>query len=232
MVFEGEKTEKSIFESLNKYYINEDGNEITIAVFCNNIYNLYREIKDDEFLDVFVLLKENEKNTEALRELERTDISQIYFFFDYDGHDTQASDDDLEKVLTLFQEETENGKLFLSYPMIESIKHLNDDVDFQNIVVNAKEKRYKELVDSEAGNKYKQIKNYSKEDWKKVINLHLKKLGYILTDDFQVLNFITPQSEIFKKQQEKYINKNGTVAVLSAFPIFIAEYCSLDILDD
>lgn len=227
MVFEGEKTEKAIFSSLNKYYLNEDGHEITIAVYCNNIYSLYHEIKDDPYLDIFMLLKENENNMEVLSELERDDISQIYFFFDYDGHDTQASDSDLKELLKLFKEETEHGKLYLSYPMVESIKHLNDNVSFQDVTVCAQEKRYKELVDKEAGNSYKQIKKYSEDDWKEIIIIHLKKLGYILTDNFEILETTNSQLIIFEKQQEKYINKNNTIAVLSAFPIFISEYSDI-----
>jgi len=45
-------------------------------------------------------------------------------------------------MLELFHDEFEHGKLFISYPMVEAIKHLKDGVNFKDTVAIS-EKPYK-----------------------------------------------------------------------------------------
>jgi hypothetical protein len=54
-VFEGERTAKQITKSLTQYFINE--NTIVQCAYCAEIYQLYRQISNDEDLDTFELLK-------------------------------------------------------------------------------------------------------------------------------------------------------------------------------
>ena len=120
-VFEGEKTENQITASFINHFFN-DKLVITCA-FCAEIYQLHRALAEDEDLDTFALLKEIPQNKEILKEFTRDDFAEIYLFFDYDGHSTLASDDSLVDMLKIFNVETNLGKLFISYPMVESIKH-------------------------------------------------------------------------------------------------------------
>ncbi|MFV0520881.1 MAG: hypothetical protein ACK5MI_00405 [Mangrovibacterium sp.] len=85
-VFEGARTESCIFRSLKKVFF-EDSAVIKCA-FCNNIYNLYKQVNKDKDLDTFQLLKEREQNKNELSKYKRNDFGEIYLFFDYDGHDT------------------------------------------------------------------------------------------------------------------------------------------------
>ena len=89
-VFEGEKTEDQIIDSLKKFYFNQE--MIITCAYCNNIYNLYKQLHTDEDLDTFNLLKDIPINKQNLKEYKRTDFAEIYLFFDYDGHDTMADD--------------------------------------------------------------------------------------------------------------------------------------------
>ena len=50
-------------------------------------------------------------------------------FFDYDGHAPLADDEKIKELLILFNEETSFGKLYISYPMIEALKHINESKD-------------------------------------------------------------------------------------------------------
>ena len=101
---------------------------------------------------------------------------KIYLFFDYDGHDPIADDDNLQEVLNFFNEETASGKIFISYPMIEALKHYSDSIDFQHLKVKAKEKiHYKRVVNNEAKNELKDFTIYTKEIWIQLIEIHLKK---------------------------------------------------------
>lgn len=222
-VFEGEKTEDQLVNSLTKFFFNE--NTLVKCAFCAEIYQLHKAIAKDSDLDTFTLLKEIPQNKEVLRDFNRNDFAEIYLFFDYDGHSTLADDNSMEEMLELFNEETESGKLLISYPMVESLKHLSDKIDFKSLKVNAKKNiKYKQIVGAECDNQYLQFSKYSKEIWKKILENHLKKMNYIVNDEFQFPDINYTQYIIFKNQKEKYIDVDSTVAVLSGFPVFIFDY--------
>jgi len=119
-VFEGKKTEVQIFSNLKKYFLNESTNTNLIAVYCQTIYNLYQELDNDSDLDLFTIIKEKIVDKYKLQYISSKNVSEIYLFFDYDGHAPNASQSKLENMLTLFNEETELGKLYISYPMVEA----------------------------------------------------------------------------------------------------------------
>lgn len=145
-VFEGEKTEKQIVNSLiNSHIINE---ELILYAFCGDIYQFYDKIKSYPFdginettYDIFTDLKNLSENID-LKNIKRKEISGIYLFFDYDGHSNYATDEKISQILNFFNEETENGKLFISYPMVEALKHIQSIYDFKNTYVDCK-KKYK-----------------------------------------------------------------------------------------
>lgn len=222
-VFEGEKTEDQIVASFTKHIFN-DKTVITCA-FCAEIYQLHRALVDDEDLDTFSLLKDIPNNKEILKDFTRDDFAEIYLFFDYDGHSTLASDNALFEMLDIFDEETDLGKLYISYPMVESIKHFSEELDFKNLKVEAKKNiKYKKLVSEEADKKYLQFSKYTIEIWKLLIINHLSKMNYIVTDEYILPNESSTQRDIFKNQKVKYIDKDSTISVLSGFPVFMFDY--------
>jgi hypothetical protein len=222
-VFEGESTEDKLVKSLTKFFFKEK--TFIKCAFCAEIYQLHKAISKDPDLDTFSLLKDKPLNVEVLKEYNRNDFAEIYLFFDYDGHSTLADDNSLELMLEMFNEETESGKLLISYPMVESIKHLSNEIDFKSLTVKAKENiRYKQIVGSECSSEYLQFSKYSKEIWKELIENHLNKMNFIVNNNFDFPTENYSQSIIFKNQREKYIDIDSTVAVLSGFPIFIFDY--------
>ncbi|MBD3724738.1 MAG: hypothetical protein IE891_08170 [Flavobacteriaceae bacterium] len=222
-VFEGEKTEAQLVNSLSNFFFNE--NVVIKCAFCAEIYQLHNAISKDNDLDTFTLLKEIPQNKEILSEFDRNDFAEIYLFFDYDGHSTLANDDDLLLMLELFNEETESGKLLISYPMVESIKHFSDKIDFKHLKVNAKENiKYKSIVNSDCDNIYQNFSKYTFEIWKFLIVNHLNKMNFIVNDDFSFPKENYNQYEIFKNQLDKYVKIDSTISVLSSFPIFLFDY--------
>jgi hypothetical protein len=127
------KRKKSITDNLTKFFVNE--NTIVTCAYCTTIYKMYVEISEDEYLDTFSLVKDIEQNKDSLKDFKRTDFSQIYMFFDYDGHVTNASDKKLNDLLEFFNEETEKGKLYISYPMVEALKHIENFDSFKDLKV-------------------------------------------------------------------------------------------------
>jgi len=226
-VFEGEKTEKQITNNLTKYFINE--NTIVQCAFCTDIYRLHREIAEDDDLDTFVLLKNKQQNLVALSGYNRDDFAEIYMFFDYDGHAPLADDEKVKEMLDFFNEETSTGKLFISYPMVEALKHYSDSTDFEQLKVKAKENvKYKNIVHLNSNARLRDYTAYTKEIWIDLIALHLKKMNFITNDEFSLPQENVSQYNIFRKQLEKYINVDSTVSVLSSFPIFLFDYYGFD----
>jgi hypothetical protein len=226
-VFEGKKTEKLIVSNLQTFFVNE--NTIVKCVYGAEIYQIYKEIVADENLDTFNLIKErNIENKAILHSYTRDDFAEIYMFFDYDGHATLADDNKLKELLEFFKEETDKGKLYVSYPMAEALKHICDYETFKDLTVECKKNiSYKNIVHDSCIKSLKSLihcNSYNLETWKQLINVHLKKMNFVVNDSFTLPGDIISQFIIFSKQLEKYININSTVAVLSAFPVFLHDY--------
>lgn len=222
-VFEGEKTEKIITDNLTQFHVNENTN--IQCAFCADVYQLYEKICNDPDLDTFTILKNRTQNSTILAGYNRSDFAEIYLFFDYDGHATNASDETILDLVRFFNEETDIGKIYFSYPMIEAIKHLSPTIDFKNLKVPATVNiNYKSLVASVGSNHLKNLNSLTESNWKELIEIHLKKMNFIVNNSFTLPSSIKSQLEIFNNQLTKYIQVDSTVAVLSAFPIFIYDY--------
>ncbi|EIU7824648.1 hypothetical protein QU232_004249 [Vibrio vulnificus] len=224
-IFEGQVTEHDIVKNMQQFYLKpEDDNVFILSSHCGHIYSLYHKLKNDEDLDVFHLIKSMPVNS-VLKDIKRKSISEIYLFFDYDGHDPQATDNKLKEMLNFFDEETENGKLYISYPMVEALKHIPENGTFEELVVTAKENiHYKSLVPNEIHRDYNSLKKYDIDKWKELNSLHLKKANKIVNDSFSLPNTNIEPVEIFEKQLIKHITPNNQVSVLSAFPCFLLDY--------
>lgn len=243
-VFEGVKSEQKIIQKLESNFFKKS-NAIKCA-FDAEIYQLYEKMKaEDGFpIDLVNLLKErSEDNRKELENYNRDSFESIYLFFDYDAHSSLADDEKLKKMLSFFNNETENGMLYISYPMVEAIRHfdIDNEDEFKDYTVKCKgrncqsidkcenkdsclrEPHYKTFI----GNNFPQMSNLNNFDynlWIKIIRVHLKKMNYIVNNDFSFPPNIQQQLTIFENQLEKYINSNcPKVAVLSAFPLFVLD---------
>jgi len=226
-VFEGSKTEEQITNNLTQFFVNENTN--VQCAFCADVYQLYEKIYNDPDLDMFTILKNRAQNDVILSGFKRNDFAEIYLFFDYDGHATNASDQIILDLVQFFDEETDAGKIYISYPMVESIKHLSSSIDFENLKVAAKENiNYKNLVHTDGADYLQDLSSLTIENWKEIIEMHLKKMNFIVNDSFSIPLSLITQFAIFRNQLSKYIDNDSTIAVLSAFPIFIFDYYGYD----
>ncbi len=248
-VFEGVRAESKYVDMLEKNFL---GKRISVkCVYDAEIYQLYKILKEEEFdVDLVELLKErNKENAELLRDYNRDSFAYIYLFFDYDAHSTLADDEKIEEMLKFFNNETENGLLYISYPMLEAIRHYKDMQSFKELTVKCKrancpymdecdevevclkEPHYKNVSASECQPQLTNINKYTKEVWQELIRAHVSKMNYLIHDVFELPQQIESQSNIFSKQLEKHINhKCPKVAVLSAFPIYALDYYGAETL--
>lgn len=234
LVFEGQKTEVLAWDSMSQFFLKDlNDNTIVYGIYGNEIYSLYNKIIKDTDLDLFTLIKENPLNAELLSEIKKDEVSEIFLFFDYDGHVSGATDAQLQSMIELFCEETENGKLYISYPMVEALKHLNPDTPFANVNVQCKTKiNYKGIVAQEGDISYRHFHRISEDQWKFIINEHCKKLNFLMDNNFTFPTQYFEQPSILKKQIEEHITPRNEVAVLSGFPIFILDYYGSEKLQD
>ena len=246
-VFEGARAESMYVDKLEQNFL---GNRISVkCVYDAEIYQLYKRLKAEEFaFDMVNLLKErNEDNAAILRDYTRDSFAYIYLFFDYDAHSTMADDGKLEEMLKFFNNETENGQLYISYPMLEAIRHYKDMESFKELTVKCKrsncpykndcenveacmgEPHYKTISAQECRPQLTNINQYTKEICQELIRAHVSKMNYLVHDVFDLPDQIESQSTIFEKQQKKHINhKCPEVAVLSAFPIYVLDYYGVE----
>jgi len=68
--------------------------------------------------------------------------------------------------------------------------------------------------------------------WNTLITQHSKKANFIVNDEFEFPTDFIEQLTIFEHQKKNYIDKEGKVAVLSAFPIILMDYYGISTLKE
>ncbi|WP_019298965.1 hypothetical protein [Lactococcus garvieae] len=243
---EGEILDVRISKEIERFFLNNETN-LKIIPYKTNIYNLYKQLKDDDFeTDIISVLEERDGENPFFNSFDSIgDISEIYLFFDYDGHNYQDQRDckeigteQLLEMLNFFDNETEQGKLYISYPMIEAIHHCSlldtSQLIYNAQCINAFSKRHIN------GMKYKTIskldkdlllvgeEHYSEEEWLCIITNFLwgisylgDREGFIPYSEYQ--NGYSPLG-IFEKQNTNYISTSEKILILSGYPQFILDY--------
>ena len=127
-IFEGTKREPRLFKTLEYLFFPKNCEHI-VCSYGNNIYNLYKRMSETDFdEDIVAILMEKyrEEGVGSFAGIEkRSDISEVYLFFDYDIHNQNLTktlalcdlNEQLQKMLDFFTDETEHGKLYINYPM-------------------------------------------------------------------------------------------------------------------
>ncbi len=231
LVFEGSKREPQILDSFRKNYLHGESRTLFHVCYEAEVYQLWQSLKDDPDVSLIRELQFREQKLGKPSGIPYEKVTDIFLFFDYDGQSSLASDRDMADMLRYFQDSntmTGNGLLYLSYPMVEAIRHLAPGIDFSQVVVNAKitGAEYKKLS---ACSDYQHLKKLEKADWDFINAEHYKKAHFIVCGSWalpanQATLATLNQSGIFAAQLKKYIQSRQEIAVLSAFPFFIVEY--------
>ena len=261
-LFEGSDTEPGIFEATVPVML-PDSNFVrsgkgVVCVYGTHIYTLYSRLKSDPGLDLVGLLMEHPDKYPALRDaLADTEVSAeafeaIYLLFDYDGHVNMPRTADgshlegdaaLKEMFDFFDDASENGKLLISYPMVEAIKHLSAEPSTHHDIVTAKCKGphcpNSECPDRHDRSKCPKVREYYKglvnnlhphrcrtadikaAEWAGIFMCHLK-VGQLICG---LTDSLPSQQSIFNSQIRNFISRRcPQVAVLSGFPYLYADY--------
>lgn len=256
-VFEGKKTEPNLFKTIEKLYF-PNNNDRKVCCFGYNIYELYKLMNESDFTEDLITVirsKLSSQNKHSIPDdADVSDFSEIFLFFDYDFHNKNLTPEELDKqlqnMLEFFDDETDNGKLYINYPMVESIKCTNklpdsefvnykatrlDCSNFKNYITFAYpfykstdffmfsiDGKTKEIREPISKEKFEFVLN----NWNFLKEQNIKKANFICNDkyDYPEKSDMINQQFVFKKQKENFIDKEDCVAILSSFPLFLYEY--------
>lgn len=228
LVFEGDRTEPAILSSLKSSYFDGTTTTIVHAAYCTDIYRLWRDVqKEGDDLDLIELIRDkSDRNKKLLAGIKRHMVSQTFLFFDYDGHAPCASDAVIKRMLAHFDNESGRGKLYISYPMVEAIKHIKRNANFCEATFQTKIGGYKNHVSRSTD--FLHVKKFNSSTWQYINLENYKKANFLVRGNrgkptYKKTQHLT-QERIFYCQEYKHIQPHGRVAVLSAFPFFIVEY--------
>ena len=240
-VFEGARAEPNIFKSLNRLYFRQE--EVRIVSCKHDLPTLYKHLVENDY-DLFRTLPLEENDIDIPKD-KRIDtlFSQIFLFFDYDFQHRGGLDyvnDILDEMLDYFDDETENGKLYINYPMVESLKYTKQmpDEEYYKYTVTREDcanHRFKGMAEAFA---YPQAKAYKFIDldktnesevlnnWELLKLQNVKKANYIVNGkiDLPKCKEYINQKSLFVVQKAKYVTPSESVSILNSFPIFLFDY--------
>lgn len=257
-IFEG-KDDKTYFESIKRLFFPEKS-ETFVCTYNSNIYSLYTKLKNHDALngklevDTVSVFKEilTEKGDNTLKEIREDEVSEIYLFFDYDFQEKsrtlEKNNKRLSEMLDYFTDETGNGKLYINYPMVESLRYTKElpDNDYWSYTVSrqrCQEESFKHQVHefsfyksnleylvltikpADDETKIQQKVDTAKTNWLHLVTMNTSKANYICNNKNELPEEVNSQKEIYDNQLAKYVNtEECKVAILNAFPIFLFDY--------
>ena len=205
-----------------------------------NLYMLWNEIKDEPNIDIIEYLRErSESINETLDSLNSDDFSEVYLFFDLDAQQDNIKYNGIDQLIEIiksmlctFDNETDKGKLYISYPMCEAYSDYIPDTCktfTSNCYQNPFSKDYKNRVGNNNPNAI--LTHLTIKKISEMIGCYLDRItclhntteafDYAKAKSISVLDIFYKQSELLKKE---------LVIVLSAFPEFIIDYYKLSVL--
>lgn len=238
IIVEGEKKEKTIIDSMISVFFNPKGQSVEIIEIPagQNIYMLYEILKKDEFeTDLVEILRERIPGVKKkLTDINRDSIDEIFMFFDFDIHQNNLRDkknnakpeDVIQEMLDYFDNETENGKIYISYPMAEAL------YDYMYGMCETLTGCY---VEADNSNKYKSILSQNSfytgrhldiSVWKNVLSsfiLRIKCMYEIQNLSLDLYRKKVSPKSLFKNELNS-LNKYGQIFVISGFPQFLFDY--------
>ena len=188
---------------------------------------MFPEGAEDPELDLISVLRETVKD-QSQRDMLEKEYSDVYLVFDMDPHHQKYDRALLDKAMDFFDDPTQEGKLYLNYPMLESFKHLKEHRDpeyIERTVSVDSLSGYKSQVESECHPDFKDVGKYSEETFKEVIEMNLMKANAILEHavtipDVRVFrswsgsDFLREQNRLMESERRLYVlNTSAFIAV-------------------
>ena len=153
LIVEGKKDEPNILGSETHGLLSLiKADEYEVIPFSNPIYELYESYKNGDYDDTVAFLRAYKGLKISNDMLSKNAFSAVYLIFDFDPHYQKYSEQTIREMLHIFNNETELGKLYINYPMVEAYYHLCTlpDPDFYRRTVS---------IEGLSGKRYKKHEN-------------------------------------------------------------------------
>lgn len=237
-ICEGEETERKFCNLIIDRYFIDNKKPKEYVAFGANIYGLYDEMSKDRDLDIIELIREKAKLKKDMATYEKLTMGgfdEVYLIFDYDFHAPQYSFEKILEMAEFFDNETENGKLYINYPMMESFKHFKSipDEDFNNYKISKEEcLKYKKIVGDVSCIKH--FNDITLPILGIMIKQVLDKYGFISKKKLN--NYETYLNEFSQSNllhlQNKSLSKDGKIFVLNTSILWGLDYFGKDKFDE
>lgn len=143
-IVEGDHEKDVLVHLLLKAFQEIDIAEEDVVIFHSNIYSLYDAIEEeygeawDEIGVDLVYLMNKQGRYES--DFEDVNFNNIVLMFDYERQDPKFSEEKLCRLQSYFSDSTDEGKLFLNYPMVEAYRDFAGwpDASFEYTEVTSK----------------------------------------------------------------------------------------------
>ena len=231
-VVEGERAETKMLISMFERALSLSSEQYDVCKYKTNIHNLYKKMKElgyDSFLSF--LYSEHKEIFPKDMFTPETAFASVYLFFDLDPQDSLFSIEETKELATYFNDETQNGKLYISYPMVESVfdfaSYRQGNYNKRTYKINMLSNYYKS---SARLNSFLSIK-YKTKSFRKIRNgdiysicvLNMKKYAFLCNETFNI-EWKTQYSPIKCFLSEVPFIKRGLVSILSCGVLLIPDY--------
>ena len=181
-IVEGRKTEPRFIRKMMKSFNISD--ESQTYVYGTNIHVLYNSVfseGDPEDVDLLLSLK-SQSDSEDDRRLLSMDYTDVFLVFDAEVQDPGFDAERMRVMLRYFSNSTENGKLYLNYPMMESYRHMrsvNDGGYLESVVRKGDIHCYKETVNDEGCAELRDPNRYDRRIFEIILLANARKYLYL-----------------------------------------------------
>lgn len=253
IISEGIKPEDKFFKCIEKHLEIKD---TEFLYFGTTIYQLMDKLQSDElyqqnptFINTFDVLKEIHNfgigNDDLFNTYKQSDFSLIFLFFDFDPQDHKRKykptdyikpydnvKNDLETLLSVFDDSTGCGKLFINYPSSESFQHFIDKDSFLiSMHSHVSDPKYKTHVKKELklyNNILLNISTYTANTIKLIFEMNLIKANFLCNNcEHLPINIDEINQNNILINQFNGFSLYDTVFILSSIPVFYAELIGL-----
>lgn len=243
IIVEGKSREVKYLRSLQKYYFASIEMDVLALPAEQNIYMLWKRLKEDEMeTDLIEIVRESSKDSaEKLEGLRRDEFMEVYLLFDFDPHQNNLKIEEgrdfvsvLRSMVDTFNNETETGKLCLSYPMVESLRDITmwSCLPYYQCKISLTEvPQYKNL--SGDRNPYADVRKYTLEIWEILVAIFLTRCKCLFDQTIsydKILAWykkeVSPLTVL--DQQLKIFCESSSVFILNALPELLLDYFGED----
>lgn len=221
LIVEGDADEVKFLRSLFKNCYKKT--DYKIYPYRTNIHVLAQELFDNyndfdintEDTDIKLVLASLEKD-EQKKKLLLDKYSDVFMIFDFEPQHDHPHFDTVKRMLKFYTDSTDQGKLFINYPMMQSYKHFSVlpsptfatlEVELNNV------KRYKEIVGKES--KFTDLDKYNYVIYFSIAVHQLKKANKIVNNKYEIFNINEYLKFDFSKIYDCEINLLNTRKVIS-----------------